>query len=307
MKIKLKFKQVYWSLKDLYISYLKKTGNWKRFAEIRFHDTFGRSINWNQPRDLNEWINYFAFCTDTSLWVKCADKYAVREYVKSKGLEHILVPLFGKWDKAEDIDFDQLPNEFVMKPNNGSYDAVIVKDKAKIHVEEVRLKMKNALTAHFGYESGEIHYLKMSPCIIAEQLLKTDNIHGLTDYKIWCFYGKPYAFFVCCDRDNQAHQVHYDYYTLDWQRHPEKMAEAYRHDIVLPKPKNLEKMIQYASKLSEGIPQVRVDFYNIDGIVYFGEMTFTCNQGRIPFYTQQTLNDLGLQLLKEKQVYEGKK
>lgn len=85
------------------------------------------------------------------------------------------------------------------------------------------------------------------------------------------------------------------------------MAESYRHDIVLPKPKNLEKMIQYASKLSEGIPQIRVNFYNIDGIVYFGEMTFTCNQGRFPFYTQQTLNDLGLQLLKEKQIYERKK
>ena len=77
-------KKIYWFFKDLYISYLKKTGNWKRFADIRFHDAFGRYINWSNPKDLNEWINYFAYCTNTDLWVKCADKFAVREYVKSK-------------------------------------------------------------------------------------------------------------------------------------------------------------------------------------------------------------------------------
>lgn len=81
---KIIFKKIYFFFKDLYISYLKKTGNWKRFADIRFHDAFGRYINWNNPKDLNEWINYFAYCTNTDLWVKCADKFAVREYVKSK-------------------------------------------------------------------------------------------------------------------------------------------------------------------------------------------------------------------------------
>ena len=85
------------------------------------------------------------------------------------------------------------------------------------------------------------------------------------------------------------------------------MAESYRHDIVLPKPENLDKMLEYASKLSEGIPQVRIDFYNIDGTVYFGEMTFTSNQGRMSYYTQDTLKEFGKQLLKEKQIYEGKK
>ena len=112
---------------------------------------------------------------------------------------------------------------------------------------------------------------------------------------------------MCCDRDNVHHQVHYDYYTLDWERHPEKMSESYRHDIVLPKPKNLDKMIEYAKLLSEDIPQVRVDFYDVDGQIYFGEMTFTSNQGRMPFYTQDTLDELGMQLVKEKQKYEAKK
>lgn len=300
-------KKIYCFFKDLYVFYLKKTGNWKRFADIRFHDAFGRYINWSNPKDLNEWINYFAYCTNTDLWVKCADKYAVREYVKSKVGEHILVPLLGKWDTVQDIDFDKLPNEFVIKPNNGSYDAVIVKDKSSVNSRKCKKKMQKALSACFGLDSGEIHYLKMPPCIIAEKLLKTDNEHGLIDYKLWCFYGKPYAFFVCCDRDNVHHQVHYDYYTLDWERHPEKMSESYRHDIVLPKPKNLDKMIEYAKLLSEDIPQVRVDFYDVDGQIYFGEMTFTSNQGRMPFYTQDTLDELGMQLVKEKQKYEAKK
>ena len=137
--------------------------------------------------------------------------------------------------------------------------------------------------------------------------MKTDNAHGLIDYKIWCFYGKPYAILVCFDRISSKHKVSLDYYTIDWERHPEKMSESYRHDIVLPKPKNLDKMIEYAKLLSEDIPQVRVDFYDVEGEIYFGEMTFTSNQGRMPYYTQETLYELGRQLLKEKQKYEAKK
>ena len=210
----------------------------------------------------------------------------------------------GKWNSAKDIDFDKLPNEFVIKPNNGSYDAVIVKDKSSVDVENVRNRMQSALSARFGWDSGEIHYLKMPPCIIAEKLLITDNAHGLIDYKIWCFYGKPYAILVCFDRISSKHKVCIDYYTLDWERHPEKMSEFYRHDIILPKPKNLNKMIEYARLLSEGIPQVRVDFYDIDGKIYFGEMTFTSNQGRMPYYTQETLDEMGVKVKEQFDLYD---
>ena len=294
-------------MKDLYVACLKKTNHWKTYADIRFHDTFGRYINWESPRDLNEWINYFSFCTDTSLWVTCADKFAVRDYVKSKGLENILVPLLGKWNQVDDIDFSTLPNEFVMKTNNGSYDAIIVTDKNKIRVEDIREKMRQALAAKFGYDSGEIHYLKMQPCIIAEQLLHPDSEHGIIDYKIWCFYGKPCGILVCFDRDNSHHKVLLDFYSLEWERQQNKLSEAYRHHVTLPKPIGLEKMIDYAQKLSEWIPQVRVDFYDINGTIYFGEMTFTSCQGRMNYFTPEALVELGQKLKNEKESYETKK
>ena len=258
-----------------------------------YKESIGRPCNFSDPMDINEKILWLSFFTDTSLWTTLADKYAVREYVKERIGEEYLVPLLGKWDKAEDIDFSQLPDKFVIKPNNGSYDCCIVTDKSKANLEEIRKKMDFSLKHKFGYEGAEIHYTRIKPCIIAEELLETDEVGGLVDYKMWCFNGIFHNAFVCANRDNTIHRVDFNYYDSNWKRYRDNMSEKFRNDFECPQPQNLDVMIDIAEKLAKGLPQARIDLYNIKGKIYFGEITLTSNFGMMPYYTQQVLDDMG--------------
>ena len=130
----------YQLLRKLYFRVVLRTP--KRICSYCYKQVLGEELNWENPQTLNEKINWLKFNSDTSSWSRLADKYLVRDYLKEKGLEHLLVPLYGKWDKPEDINFDSLPNQFVMKTNHGSGEIIIVKDKSKINEDEIRAKMK---------------------------------------------------------------------------------------------------------------------------------------------------------------------
>ena len=253
----------------------------------------GKTTNFKRPRDLNEKIQWMMFYSDTSQWTMLADKYRVRRFVEDRIGAEYLVPLLGKWENADDIDFDSLPVQFVMKPNNGSYDTEIVRDKGATDIEAIRSRMSKSLENPFGFSTAEIHYTRIRPCIVAEALLECDTPGGLIDYKIWCFGGKPHCVFVCANRDNVHHTTDFVYYDLDWNKHDENISEPYRNNFCCPRPLNLDKMLGLASRLSEGLPQVRVDFYNINGDIYFGEMTLTSNFGMMGYFTQKTLDDMG--------------
>ena len=160
-------------LYPVYLFYRKYQYNYaknnpKKWAEKLYKKNFGRPIDWKNPTEFNEKIRWMQFNTDTSEWSLLADKYRVREYISSKGYGHILIKLYGKWDKAEDIDFTSLPNSFILKTNHGSGEIIVVKDKSKANLEKIRIKMKNYLNTPFGIWSYEPHYLKIKPCIIAE-------------------------------------------------------------------------------------------------------------------------------------------
>lgn len=291
-KIKLNYISIKERIEWYYANFLKYHFPYLWCKKL-YKESIGRPCNFSNPKDINEKILWLSFFTDTFLWTTLADKYAVREYVKDHGEEDILVPLLGKWDNAEDIYFDSLPDKFVLKPNNGSYDCCIITDKSKVDLEAIRKKMNHSLKHRFGYEGAEVHYTRMKPCIIAERLLETNDGNGLVDYKIWCFNGKPYCIFVCANRDPITHHAIFQYYDLNWQKKKENIAISYRNDSTYSSPPNLSKLLQIASKLSAGLPQCRVDLYNVDGKVYFGEMTLTSNYGMMPYFTQQTLDDMG--------------
>ena len=275
----------------------------KKLADILFQESFGRNIDWNNPRDLNEKIQWLMFNSDISEWARLADKYRVREFVKERGCEDILIPLYGKWDRAEDIDWNSLPNSFVIKVNHGSGDTHIVIDKSKADLIAIQNYMREALSKPYGIESAEIHYRKIKPCIIAEQLLSSSSItltdNGLSnkailsDYKIWCFHGVPYCIFTCTNRNLHTHEVVLNVYDLKWNRHDEWISEPYRNNIFVEMPHCLNEMIEYARKLSNGFPQVRVDFYECNNKIYFGEMTFTSACGRMDYFTQEFLKEMG--------------
>lgn len=280
-----------------YYTYLGKH-NLKKLLNIRYRDHFGKKMDWDNPKTLNEKILWLKLNTDTSQWTRLADKYLVREYVKDQGLENILVKLYGKWDKAEYIDWDSLPNTFVMKVNNGSGDVLVCRDKSKLDIKKATKTFARLLATPFGYSTGEPHYVSIPPCIIAEELLDNTKqpipVDTLIDYKIWCFDGKPECIWACYNRFKDSVEV--ATYDLDWNFHPEYsiFTEHYiKASKLLPRPKSLDEMLSIASKLSQGFPELRVDLYEVADKPYFGELTFSSNYGMMDFYTEEYQEYLG--------------
>lgn len=259
-------------------------------ARFRYFARFRKLLHLKNPKTLNEKILYLCLKTDTSLWTTCADKYAVRGYVEEKGLKDILIPLVGVWEKATDIKYDELPSEFVLKATHGSGDILVVTDKKKIDWPSVVEIFTKDLAHKYGaLESGH-HYMRIEPKMIAEELIKNDLetakvSRSLIDYKIWCFNGRCHYIWACANRDEHATEVMT--YDREWNAHPEYSVfySGYKHGEIIPRPKNLEYMMEIAEKLSEDFPCVRVDLYNVNGKIYFGELTFTSYGGLMDFYT----------------------
>ena len=274
--------------------------NPKRAINLQWLYNYGKLFPWKTPKTLDEKIQWLSALTDTNMWTLCADKYEVRQFVERKGYGDILIKNFGVWDKVEDIDYDLLPNKFVIKCTHDTGSTYVV-EKGKTNLTEINEKLKKQIETPFGYISCEPHYLKIKPRIVAEDYLEetTDISSSLIDYKIWCLNGKAYFGFICYDRHRETNghiAVTYDVYRLDsWKPWRECLSKKYscQNFKDIPEPKNLKKMISIAEDLAIGFPEVRVDFYNIDGSIYFGEMTFTSMCGRNEFYSDETLLKMG--------------
>lgn len=267
-------------------------------ARLKFFYKMHRWPDFEHPKDVNEKINWLKFYGDTSMWSTFADKYAVRDYVKSVGLNDILVPLIGKWDSVNDIDWDQLPNQFVMKCNNGSGDVVVCKDKTKLDIEKTKKHFEKLIHEKLSIVSGEPHYAAIKPCIIAEELLDNStqpcNSTSLVDYKIFVFNGVPQ--FIWCTYNRKGYYAEVATYDINWQFHPEwsiYTKHYMRPKQELPKPKCFDYLLEVAKKLGEGQPLVRVDLYIVNDKVYFGEMTMTSQGGYMDYYTQDFLDKMG--------------
>lgn len=267
------------------------------FIGREWEKIYGYKIDWDHPRDLNEKIQWLLCYSDISMWSVCADKYMVRDYVKSKGLGDMLVPLLGVWDKVEDIDFDSLPDKFVIKCNHDSGSTIVVDKSKGFDPGAIRSELSSHLKERFGYRGGEVFYNDIKPKVIAEKFLEQDisSLEGLpVDYKVWCFDGKPYMVFACYNRTKES--LYVNVYDLDWNVHPEYsvFTDHFRDGKgLVPKPLCLDKMLDAASILSKGFPEVRVDFYISGGKVYFGEMTFAAMAGKINYFTDDYLKELG--------------
>ena len=263
----------------------------------RWQATYGYKIDWNKPRDINEkmqWLNCFS---DTKLWSLCADKYRVREFLEERGLGHLAVRLYGVWQNANDIDFDNLPETFVLKCNHDSGTSIIVDKRKPFDKEEIVFKLNEALKVKYGYINGELFYNRIKPCVIAEEFLQDktcDFSSTLVDYKIWCFDGKPYCTWACYNRVDGHTFV--NVYDKNWKVHPECSVfnDHYRDGKgKVPKPETHGQMMEVAAVLSKGFPEVRVDLYEVNGKLYFGELTFMTAFGQIDFYTKEFLLELG--------------
>lgn len=247
----------------------------RRKLEKWYQKVMDYSLNLENPMTFNEKIQWLKLYDSTLVKARLADKYFVRDWIKEQIGEEYLIPLLGVWDRFEDIDFSKLPNSFVLKTNHASSTNIIVKDKSTINFAETKLKFKRWMNTNYGLKMGyELHYGMIKPKIICEKYMG----ENLTDYKLFCFNGIPEFFWVDIGRYSKHCRNTYD---LNWNELPFLIDRFERCNV--EKPVNMELMINIAHILSQNFAFVRVDFYEIEGVLYFGEMTFTSSSGKDPF------------------------
>ena len=272
-------------------------GENSRYKFIYFLRT-GKFLNFNNPQDLNEKMFWISRYWRNPMIILCSDKYKVREYIKSKGCGDILNEQYGVYDNALDIDFDQLPQKFVLKCNHGSRMNIIVENKDTLDIKKTCDTLNIWLKFQYG-RGTEWQYRTIDRKIIAEKYLESKD-GKMIEYQIFCFNGKPMFFLVRNDlRKSTVDKQSLEYaisYTIDWKRvFMRKNEEVFNFE--LPKPFNYYKMIDYATRLSEDFPQVRVDFYEIDDMLIFGELTFSSNGSVQSNYKYNYIKSLGKELV----------
>lgn len=258
------------------------------YIKLYYRLRVGRKLNVRNPETLNEKLQWLKFNYRFPLQSIVSDKLLVRDYVKEKIGEKYLIPLLGSWKEYSDIDFSALPNQFVLKCNHDSGGLVVCTDKEKLNHEEAKRKIEKSLKSNFFYIGREYQYRNIKPMIICEKFI-SDNGKVPMDYKVYCFNGKPDVILVCRDRfSKNTHRASYLFFDQKWNFQPLDKGDENLQDVDIPKPENLDEMIEIAKKLSEDFVFARIDLYNIKGKIYFGEITLSPNSGFDPDIKYET-------------------
>lgn len=249
----------------------------KLYLKMLYQLKIGKTLHLENPVSFNEKIQWLKIYDRNPAYSSLADKYEVRNYIKETVGGNVLIPLLGIWDKWEEIDFEILPNQFVLKCTHDSGGIVICREKEKLNLLKAKEKIKNALSRNYFYYWREYPYKNIKPRIMAEKYMEDDHGAELTDYKVMCFNGKAKCIFTCTERFTDT-GVKVTFFDKDWKRLPFE-----RHypssNAKINRPRNLDKMIRYAEALSETIAFLRVDFYEVENRVYIGELTFYPGSG----------------------------
>lgn len=246
----------------------------KLMLKLQYRIKTGRKLNIQDPKRYTEKIQWYKLNYRDPLMTQCADKYSVREYVKSKNLNYILNDLYGVYENFNEIDFESFPNEFIIKTTHGSNTNIICHDQKELNLEEVEKKITSWMKQKYTSVGREWSYYNIKPRIIVEKLLQRDKNNDLPDYKFFCFNGEVYCLYTMIDYvDNHANGK-LGFYNSSFEKLPYRRLDFGEITEDLDKPKNFEKMVEIAEVLSKGFPHVRVDLYNIDGKIVFGELTF---------------------------------
>lgn len=249
------------------------------YIKLRYFSGMKKFPDLQHPRTYNEKLQWLKLNDKHTEYTRLVDKYAVKEYIEKLNWGGKTIPTLGVWDKFDDIDFAQLPNQFVLKTTHDSGGIVIVKDKNKMDMQKARKKLEKSLQRKYFLMSREYPYKDVKPRIIAEKFMVDESGTELKDYKFFCFNGEVKFLFVATDR---PFDTRFDFFDADFNHLPFKQGHPWAKKEI-KKPAKFEEMKQAAAALSKGIPHVRVDLYNINGEIYFGELTFFHFSGVVPF------------------------
>lgn len=252
------------------------------YLSILYRLHIGGKMDWKNPKTFNQKIQWLKVNNRDRLHTQMVDKLAVKKLVADKVGSEYVIPALGCWDSFDKIDFSKLPDRFVLKTTHGGggMDVIVVKDKNSFDFETAKRKLTASLGRSIWHYYREWPYKDVPRRIIAEQYMEDE--HGeLRDYKFFCMNGEPKFLFLATGRLSSG-ETTFDFLDLDYKRIPALNGHP-NIDGIPVKPKNFDKMIELARKLSKGEKFVRVDLYNVDGKIYFGEYTFFHNSGLVPF------------------------
>lgn len=254
----------------------------KLYLRLKYRLIVGRSLNLKYPIIFSEKMQWLKLYNRKSKYTIMVDKVKVKDYVKEKIGDECIIPTLGVWESPDNIDFEALPNQFVLKCNHNSGTGMcICKDKSKLDIEKVKSDLRRGLRENYFLHGREWPYKNVPRRILAEKFMVDDSEEAIKDYKFFCFDGMPCLCQVISDRDTDEK---IDFYDMGWNRQIGLIGlslstKVHNSDKDIPCPHSFEEMKRMASVLSKGIPFVRIDFYDINGKAYFGEMTFFAASG----------------------------
>lgn len=259
--------------------------NWvpdKIYLKILYRLTMKKPLNLKAPRSFNEKLQWLKIYDHKPEYTQMVDKYTAKRYVAERVGEDQIIPTYGVWTHFDEIDFDKLPDQFVLKCTHDSGGLVICRDKKTLDKDKAKARLEKSLGRNYYWQTREWPYKNVPPRIIAEQYIVNDKHTPLIDYKFYCFNGKPEFLYVSKGLEDHA-QASISFLTLDWEFAPYKRSD-YRMFTELPqKPKTFDQMVATAEKLSSGIDFLRVDLYEVNGKLLFSELTFSPCAGMMPF------------------------
>ncbi|MCQ9281070.1 glycosyl transferase [Priestia aryabhattai] len=264
----------------------------KTYLKIMYKANVGQKLNLTKPITFNEKLQWLKIYNRQPEYTQMVDKYEVKQYVAEKiGLEYI-IPTYGVWDSFNEIDFNVLPNQFVLKCTHDSGGLVICRDKSVFDIDAARKKINKSLKRNYFYNGREWPYKDLKPRIIAEKYMEDSSGDQLMDYKFYCFNGKPEFLYLSHGLENHS-TASISFLTLNWKRAPFERSDYLPFKEIPPKPSNFKEMKLLAEKLSKGLPFLRVDLYEINGQLYFSELTFFPCSGHLPFKPMKYDREIG--------------
>lgn len=242
----------------------------KVFLSIRYRIVFGRWMDWNNPKTFNEKLQWLKINYYGKQEADLVDKIKVKRYISSIIGEQYVLPTIGEWKSPDEIPFDKLPDEYVLKCNHDSGSVYFSKNAAPLDPDEIRRKLHRKLKTNYYWSGRETPYKYVVPKVFAEPLIKCSEEKQLYDYKFFCFNGVPKVFRIDYDRFIEHHA---NYYDIEGHQISLGLKAFPPSDVILPMPNNLSEMVDVAGRLAKGLPFSRIDLYNIEGVIICGEIT----------------------------------
>lgn len=267
----------------------KGTLNWlsdEKYLALRYRIITGKKLDLNNPKTFSEKLQWLKLNDRNPDYTHMVDKCLAKKYVAELIGSEYIIPTLGIWECFDDIDFDGLPNKFVLKCNHDSGGVIVCRDKNSFDREKAKKILNKHLKSNFFYPSRQQSYKNINPKLFAEKYLEDTNGNngkGILNYKFNCFHGEPYFLYVSQEGGEGHETLLVSNVTLEWKKAEFHRADYKEFEELPKKPVNLEKMIELARILSQGHYFLRVDFYEIDGKIYFGELTFYPTNGIVLF------------------------